>query len=116
MVPKIHVRYYNTPVLQNASGATSGFAIPTAFNGDQLATMEAVYAAGGNAGPHNWTSYKQFNYIFSPDYTNNKITITSNFFNETTDGTVILTFHFWSGQIVKYTIVKSGTSVTGTAQ
>ncbi|WP_235549365.1 MULTISPECIES: hypothetical protein [unclassified Paenibacillus] len=27
-----------------------------------------------------------------------------------------LTFHFWSGAIVKYTIVKSGTSVTGTAQ
>ena len=72
---KINVRYYNTPVLQNASGATSGFAIPTAFNGDQLATMEAVYAAGGNAGPHNWTSYKQFNYIFSPDYTNNQITL-----------------------------------------
>ncbi|UUZ93513.1 cellulase family glycosylhydrolase [Paenibacillus sp. P25] len=113
---KIHVRYYNTPVLQNAPGTTSGFVIPTAFNGDQLATMEAVYAAGGNAGPQNWTSYKEFGYCFKPDYTNNKITLTSNFFNETTDGTVILTFHFWSGQIVKYTIVKSGTSVTGTAQ
>ncbi len=113
---KIHLRYYNTPVLQNASGTTSGFDIPTAFNGDQLATMEAVYAAGGNAGPQNWTSYKEFGYCFKPDYTNNKITLTSNFFNETTDGTVILTFHFWSGQIVKYTIVKSGTSVTGTAQ
>ncbi|WP_261301676.1 X2-like carbohydrate binding domain-containing protein [Paenibacillus andongensis] len=47
---KIHVRYYNTPVLQNTSGTTSSFAIPTAFNGDQLATMEAVYATGGNAG------------------------------------------------------------------
>jgi hypothetical protein len=78
--------------------------------------MEAVYATGGNAGPQNWTSYKQFSYCFSPDYTNNQITLTSNFFNETNDGTVILTFHFWSGQIVKYTIVKSGTSVTGTAQ
>ncbi|KRF41893.1 cellulase family glycosylhydrolase [Paenibacillus sp. Soil787] len=113
---KIHVRYYNTPVLQSASGATSSFAIPTAFNGDQLATMEAVYAAGGNAGPQNWTSYKEFNYCFSPDYTNSQITLTSNFFNATTDGTVTLTFHFWSGAIVKYTIVKSGTSVTGTAQ
>ena len=101
---------------QNASGTTSGFAIPTAFNGDQLATMEAVYAAGGNAGPQNWTSYKEFNYTFAPDYTNNKITLKPNFFTETTDGTVNLTFHFWSGQIVKYTIVKSGTSVTGMAQ
>jgi aryl-phospho-beta-D-glucosidase BglC (GH1 family) len=110
---KIHVRYYNTPVLQNASGTTSSFAIPTAFNGDQIATMEAVYAAGGNAGPQNWTSYKEFAYTFAPDYTNNKITLTSNFFNETNDGVVNLTFHFWSGAIVKYTITKSGTSIVG---
>jgi endoglucanase len=113
---KIHVRYYNTPQMTATSGTTSSFAIPTAFNGDQLATMEAVYAAGGNAGPQNWTSYKEFGNTFAPDYTNNKITLTPNFFAETNDGVVNLTFHFWSGQIVTYKITKSGTSVTGAIQ
>lgn len=111
----IHVLYYNTPVLQNASGTTSGFVIPTAFNGDRLATMEAVYAAGGNAGPQNWTSFKEFSYTFSPSYTNNQITLTQNFFNEVNDGVVNLKFHFWSGAVINYTITKSGTSVTGEA-
>lgn len=111
----IHVLYYNTPVLQNASGTTSGFVIPTAFNGDRLATMEAVYAAGGNAGPQNWTSFKEFSYTFSPSYTNNQITLTQNFFNEVNDGVVNLKFHFWSGAVINYTITKSGTSVVGEA-
>jgi endoglucanase len=41
-----HVLYNDTPVLQNVEGTTANFAIPTAFNGDRIATMEAVYAAG----------------------------------------------------------------------
>jgi aryl-phospho-beta-D-glucosidase BglC (GH1 family) len=112
---KIHVRYFNTPTLSNSSGsAGSGLVIPTAFNGDQLATMEAVYASGGNAGPQNWTSYKEFNYTFAPDYTNNTITIKPAFFAETNGGTIILTFHFWTGQIVKYQLSTKGKRITGT--
>src|SRR5690606_22496761 len=57
---KFNVVLYNTPKLSSTTGTTSSFAIPTAFNGDQLATMEAVYVNGGNAGPHNWTSFKEF--------------------------------------------------------
>jgi hypothetical protein len=111
---KLHVRYYNTPVLSSSSGsANAGLVIPTAFNGDQLATMEAVYASGGNAGPQNWTSYKEFGYTFKPDYTNNTITITPNFFAEATGGTINLTFHFWSGQIVNYQLTKKGGRYTG---
>ena len=110
-----HVLYYDTPKLQNVEGTTSAFAIPTAFNGDQLATMEAVYAAGGNAGPQNWTSFKEFAYTFAPSYDTNQITLMPNFFNETNDGVVKLTFHFWSGEIVTYTITKNGTSVVGEA-
>jgi endoglucanase len=30
------------------------------------------------------------------------------------DGTVNLTFHFWSGDTVTYTLTKTGTTVTGT--
>ena len=51
---------YNTLRCAKRLGTTSSFVIPTAFNGDRLATMEAVYADGGNAGPHNWTSFKEF--------------------------------------------------------
>ncbi len=110
-----HVLYNDTPVLQNAEGTTANFAIPTAFNGDRLATMEAVYAEGGNAGPDNWTSFKAFGQTFKPSYATNEITLTQSFFNEVNDGTVILKFHFWSGAIIEYTITKNGTNITGTA-
>jgi endoglucanase len=111
-----HVLYHDTPVLQNAEGTTANFAIPTAFNDDRIATMEAVYAAGGNAGPHNWTSFKEYGRTFKPSYASNEISLTQLFFNEVNDGApVILKFHFWSGAIIEYTITKNGTSITGTA-
>ncbi|GAA0134713.1 cellulase family glycosylhydrolase [Paenibacillus sp. YSY-4.3] len=112
---KFNVVLYNTPKLSSTTGNTSSFAIPTAFNGDQLATMEAVYVNGGNAGPHNWTSFKEFETTFSPAYSEGKIKLQQAFFNEVNDATVTLKFHFWSGEIVNYTIKKSGSTVTGTA-
>ena len=107
---------YDAPIMRDASGTTAEFAIPTAFRGDRLATMEAVYVAGGNAGPQNWTSFKEFAYAFSPSYEDGRIQLTENFFKETNDGEVALTFHFWSGAIVKYTITKTGTTVVGAAE
>ncbi|MDQ0113491.1 cellulase family glycosylhydrolase [Paenibacillus harenae] len=106
---------YDTPVLHDISGTADDFSIPVAFNGDRLATMEAVYAAGGNAGPQNWTSFKEFAYTFSPSYDTNEIKLTQNFFNEVNDGEVVLTFHFWSGTTVEYRINKSGNVITGSA-
>lgn len=105
----------STPVLSGTQGTTASFKIPTNFNGDVLATMEAVYASGGNAGPQNWTSYKEFAYTFSPSYNTGEISLQENFFKEVNDGEVILKFHFWSGEIVSYKITKSGTAVTGVA-
>jgi hypothetical protein len=107
---------YDAPKMGDASGTTAAFAIPTAFHGDRLATMEAVYVAGGNAGPQNWTSFKEFAYAFSPSYEEGEIRLTENFFKEVNDGEVALTFHFWSGAIVKYTIAKTGTTVVGAAE
>ncbi|GAB3809786.1 hypothetical protein GCM10027605_46180 [Micromonospora zhanjiangensis] len=75
--------------------------------------MEATYANGSPAGPANWTSYKEFWSNFQPDYAANTITLKPDFFAEVTDGTVNLTFHFWSGVQIKYRITKSGSSVTG---
>jgi hypothetical protein len=111
----VRVINQETPVLQNASGTTASFAIPTSFTGDLLATMEAKYADGSNAGPQNWTSYKEFAYTFSPSYDAGTITLTPEFFAEVNDGTVNLTFHFWSGATLSYVLTKSAGTVTGTA-
>ena len=107
---------FDRPVLSGASGSTGAFSIPTDFRGDQLATMEAVYASGGNAGPHDWTPYKEFDVAFRPNYDAGAITLTPEFFAQVNDGaTVNLTFHFWSGETIGYTITRSGGSVTGSA-
>ncbi|PZG00170.1 cellulase family glycosylhydrolase, partial [Micromonospora deserti] len=112
---RINLITYDRPVQQNATGTTGSFAIPTTFRGDQLATMEAKYADGSNAGPHNWTSFKEFDRTFAPNYASNVITLTSDFFAEVNDGSrVTLTFHFWSGTTVTYHVTKSGSTVTGT--
>jgi hypothetical protein len=102
-------------VLSDAAGTAASLVIPTAFNGDRLATMEAKYADGTNAGPQNWTSFKEFGRAYAPDYTSGEITLPAAFFNEVHDGTVILTFHFWSGATVTYTVTRAGDTVTGTA-
>lgn len=110
----INVITNDTPVVSDATGTTASFAIPTRFNGDVLATMEAKYADGSGAGPASWTSYQEFTTAFAPDYPNGAITLTPAFFDALTDGArVTLTFHFWSGALVTYYVTKTGTTVTG---
>jgi endoglucanase len=112
---RISVVSYDRPVLTNATGSTGSFNLPAQFRGDQLATMEARYADGSNAGPHNWTSFKEFDVTFAPNYTANTITLKPEFFAEVNDGQrVTLTFHFWSGTTVTYFVTESGGTVTGT--
>ncbi|MCK2244613.1 MULTISPECIES: cellulase family glycosylhydrolase [unclassified Crossiella] len=106
---------YDQPVLANANGTTSSFAIPTTFRGDLLATMEAKYADGANAGPHEWTSFKEFDRAFAPNYATGATTLTPEFFAAVKDNSrVTLTFHYWSGAKVTYYLTKSGGTVTGT--
>jgi endoglucanase len=113
---RINIVTYDTPTLANATGTTGAYNIPTQFRGDQLATMEARYSDGTNAGPQNWTSFKEFDFTFAPNYPANTITLKPEFFAEVNDNRpVTLTFHFWSGTQRTYTITKSGGTVTGTA-
>ncbi|GAA1857450.1 cellulase family glycosylhydrolase [Myceligenerans crystallogenes] len=114
---KLHVIRFGTPELGAAQGTTDGFAIPTSFDGDRLATMEARYADDGtNAGPHNWTSYKEYDVAFTPDEANGAIILRPAFFNEVADARPVrLTFHFWSGEKVSYTVTREGTAVSGAA-
>jgi aryl-phospho-beta-D-glucosidase BglC (GH1 family) len=112
---QINVISNDTPVTANATGTSSAFAIPTQFKGDVLATMEAKYADGSNAGTATWTSFQEFTTDFAPDYPNGAITLTPAFLSSLTDGApVTLTFHFWSGALVTYHVTKSGSTVTGT--
>ncbi|WP_025679362.1 cellulase family glycosylhydrolase [Paenibacillus polymyxa] len=104
---------YDTPKLSAVEGTTQAFTIPTDFRGSQLATMEAVYTNGGNAGPQDWTPYKEFGNTFAPAYDANGIKLLPEFFNSVKDGEVTLKFHFWSGDVVTYKITKSETRVTG---
>ncbi|MFD3518528.1 cellulase family glycosylhydrolase [Streptomyces sp. NPDC058657] len=113
---KIDVVTYDTPELSNADGTTEAFAIPTKYQGDQLATMEATYGDGTNAGPTSWTPFQEFNQAFSPDVAKGTIVLTPAFIKALREGeTANLTFHFYSGAKVKYKVTKSGAAVTGTA-
>jgi hypothetical protein len=112
---RIQVITYDTPVQTDTTGTTASFRIPTQFRGDVLATMQATYADGSNAGPTSWTPYQQFNTAFAPDYAKKTIRLTPAFLNALKDNTrVKLSFHFWSGATVTYHVTKSGSTVTGT--
>ena len=101
-------------MLCDTTGTTDAFAIPTDFRRDRPAGMEARYLDGSNAGPHGWTSFKEFDVTFAPDASAGTIVLRPAFFAEVADGTaVVLTFHFWSGAPVTYTVVRSGATVSG---
>ncbi|MFI0538383.1 cellulase family glycosylhydrolase [Streptomyces sp. WSLK1-3] len=113
---RIDVVTQDTPVLSNSTGTTDSFTIPTQYRGDALATMEAKYADGGNAGPTTWTPYQEFNQSFSPDYPGGTVVLTPAFLNALREGeAVTLTFHFHSGATVTYHVTRAQGSVTGTA-
>ncbi|MFE2407222.1 cellulase family glycosylhydrolase [Kitasatospora sp. NPDC059408] len=113
---QLHVISFDKPVVSAATGTSTALTIPTRFNGDQLATMEAKYADGTNAGSSSWTAFQAFNTAFAPDYAGNALVLKPDFLNALKDGTpATLTFHFWSGATVGYQVTRSGTTVTGTA-
>lgn len=111
----INVITYGPVTQANATGdTTTGLVIPTQFNGDVLAEMEATYADGTGAGPASWTTYQEFGVSFAPDAAGNTITMTPAFLAAIKDGVpVTLTFSYWSGATTTYTVTKSGTTVTG---
>ncbi|MFF1300832.1 MULTISPECIES: cellulase family glycosylhydrolase [unclassified Streptomyces] len=105
----------DVPVLSDATGTTESFTVPAQYRGNDLATMHATYADGGNAGPTDWTPYQEFNKAFSPDYANGTIILTPEFLKTLRDGEpATLVFHFYSGAKVTYHVTRSGSSVTGT--
>jgi aryl-phospho-beta-D-glucosidase BglC (GH1 family) len=102
------------PSIEDASGTNASLLVPAAFNGDRLATMESVYADGSGAGYHSWSTYPEFWEDFRPDYENGTILLTKRYLDSLKDGEpVSLTFHYWSGTTIEYTVTRNGTTVTG---
>ncbi|WP_438432673.1 cellulase family glycosylhydrolase [Gorillibacterium sp. sgz500922] len=109
-----HLLSYKTPTTRSVEGGSRElFVLPVQFNGDKLATMETAYADGGNAGPDDWTPYKEFGKSFSPDYDNNLIQMPKAFFEQVKDGEIRVKLHFWSGAVLDYTMTVSGDAVSG---
>ncbi|WP_238598042.1 cellulase family glycosylhydrolase [Saccharothrix sp. ALI-22-I] len=111
----IDVITHDLPAQTDTTGTTDSFAIPTQFRGDVLATMQARYADGSNAGTATWTPYQEFHQTFYPKYADGTLVLTPAFLNALTDGApVTLTFDFWSGAAITYHVTRTGTTVTGT--
>jgi hypothetical protein len=104
------------PELGRATGTIDTFSIPTQFQGDQLATMEAVYSSGENTAPQDWTPFKEFLTTFAPSYETNEIKLQPDWLKELHDGQIKLTFHFWGGEVIRYTLIKNGNQVSGEVQ
>jgi aryl-phospho-beta-D-glucosidase BglC (GH1 family) len=116
MAWKVFVRVVDTPALSSVTGTTSNMAIPTQFNGDVVSTVESVYSDGTGAGPATWTAFQEYDYSFSPNYSAGNITLTSTYLNALADARpVTLTVDFWSGKKVAFSLVKNGSTVSGTA-
>lgn len=110
----IEIIKYKTPLLLDVRRTKDSFMLPTKFNGDRLKTLEAVYLEGGNAGSPDWTSFKQYSYAFTPSYQYNNIRLTEDFLNEIKDDKeVLLKLHFWSGEVIEYSIIKNGKWIEG---
>ncbi|MFA9557705.1 cellulase family glycosylhydrolase [Evansella sp. AB-rgal1] len=115
----IRVFTYDTPTVEDAEGTVDDFVIPMQFNGNDVRTMEAVYEDGSAAGPHGWTTYKEFGYAFSPDYDENVVRFPYGryrFFKESdirNGEEVELTFYFWSGETLTYYITRHDEVVIG---
>ncbi|WP_063779778.1 cellulase family glycosylhydrolase [Paenibacillus sp. FSL P4-0081] len=110
---RMNLIYYDTPSLISAQAPEGIYTIPVWFNGDSLATLEAVYTAGGTAGPNDWTPFKEYYKSFYPDYTTGEIKFTDEFWKEVKDGEVQLKMHFRSGAVIPYTITKTGSQIVG---
>ncbi|MFC3491004.1 cellulase family glycosylhydrolase [Glycomyces rhizosphaerae] len=112
---RIYIKTNDRPVLSDSTGTTTAFTIPTEFKGDNLATMEAEYADGTNAGPASWTPYQEFGHSFIYDYEAGTIILNTAFLETLKEGEpATLTFHWWGSDTIAYTVTRTGTTVTGT--
>ncbi|WP_155998378.1 cellulase family glycosylhydrolase [Lachnoclostridium phytofermentans] len=109
---------FKAPVFQNASGTVSnGINIPVQFNGSKLRRSTA-YIGSNRVGPNqSWWMYLQYGSNYQANYTDNILTIKSDFFKDGSvyDGNISFEMEFYDGQKAKYNLNKSNGTITGTA-
>ncbi|GHF67322.1 endoglucanase [Kitasatospora xanthocidica] len=111
---KLFVRSYDKPTMADATGTLDGLTIPTRFNGSLMANVQSTYADGTAAGPASWTTYQTFD-NYRADYGADTTTVKADFLKSLKDGApATLTFRFWTGDTITYTVTKNGNTVTGT--
>ncbi|MFD0273625.1 cellulase family glycosylhydrolase [Kitasatospora sp. NPDC127111] len=111
---QLNIRSYDKPAMSDATGTTDALVIPTRFNGALMANVQSTYADGTAAGPASWTTYQTFG-DFGPDYTADTTTVKADFLTSLKNGApATLTFRFWTGDTITYTLTRAGDTVTGT--
>ncbi len=109
---------FKAPVFQNANGTVSnGINIPVQFNGSKLRRSTA-YIGSNRVGPNqSWWMYLQYGSNYQANYTDNILTIKSDFFKDGSvyDGNITFEMEFYDGQKAKYNLNKSNGTITGTA-
>ncbi len=115
---KLFVRHLGTTVLAPATTIKGvDLVIPTDFEGDRLAKMEAKYVGQEYPypGPASWTSFQAYGENYLPDYAGNAMVIKDAFFQSTNNDPIDLIFHMWSGRQVKYRLTFTSGTVEGDA-
>ncbi len=81
--------------------------IPMQDQGDAVISMEAFTKNKKPVGPLDWTTYQEYGYSFLPDYENHSLNLTEEFLAFLPEKKeIVLRFHFRSGQVLDYSIIK----------
>ena len=104
---------YAAPELGEATGtAEEGLTIPVTYNGAELRRITA-YSGEEKTGPHSsWWKYLEHSYAYFVDAEAGTLTMAPSFFAECAEGEIKLVIEFYDGQIVEFTLNKSGDTVT----
>ncbi|WP_339279619.1 cellulase family glycosylhydrolase [Paenibacillus sp. FSL W8-1187] len=112
----VFVAVVSQPVAQDSTGSIEGLAIPVAFGGERLSTLEAEYEDGGVPGPGEWTPFKEYGLAFAPSYPTGDIMLKKPLLESLQEGRKVrLRLHFGSGAVLSYSIVRAGSKIEGKA-
>ena len=114
-----HIAVYHSAdaLYGTISSRTQGMRIPVQFNGNIVTTLEAVDPeTGAGVGPHDWTTYKEFNYTFTVNYESGFITPTKEFKKEFKGDSVLFRIHYADGKVDEYIMDIADGIVSGTPQ
>lgn len=109
----IAVYYSALPEYGALTARAQSMRIPVKFNGNIVTALEAVDPeSGGGVGPHDWTTFKEFNYAFTVNYESGFITPTKEFKKEFSGDSVLFRIHYANETVEEYLMnIKDGVIV-----